>query len=148
MSQDYVEQHKVRVLFACIGIVIANFTSGCQTISTYDEHAYALQTSCLADILKLLDVADEPYSDNTDQIKAVTLNVERAYEYDRGRPLNQIQIAQWNIIRDPAQGSFAGFLAHWKDKGQLSLTYITEKKKQIAVQFDAITSLEAGKMIH
>jgi len=144
---DYIERHKLRILSACVGIVIANLTQyGCQSISTYDEHAYALQTSCLADILKLLDVADTPYENNADQIKAVTLNVERAYEYDRGRPLNQIQVAQWKIIRDPGQGSFAGFLAHWKSKGQLSEVYITEKKKQIAIQFDAMTSLEAGKL--
>ena len=142
---DYVDRYKLRILSACVGVLIANLTQGCQTISTYDEHAYALQTSCLADILKLLDVANEPYDSHTDQIRAVVLNAERAYEYDRGRPLNQIQIKQWNIIRDPNQGSFAGFLAHWKAKGQLSPVYISEKKKQIGIQFDAMTSLEAGK---
>jgi len=126
--------------------VVAIVLCGCQTISTYDEHAYALQTSCLADILKLVDVANTPYDSNADQIKAVSLNVERAYEYDRNRPLNQIQVKQWDIVRDPAQGSFAGFLAHWKAHGTLSNTYITEKKKQIAIQFDAMTTLEAGKI--
>jgi hypothetical protein len=144
---DYIERRKLRVLSACVGILIANFTQyGCQTISTYDEHAYALQTSCLADILKLIDVSNTPYDSNADQIKAVTLNVERAYEYDRGRPLNQIQVKMWQIIRDPSQGSFAGFLAHWKARGTLSPVYITEKKKQIAIGFDAMTTLESGKI--
>jgi hypothetical protein len=132
-----------------VGIVvgwIVLITSGCASISTYDQIAYEKQTSCLADILKLLDKSTTAYDNNLDQIQAVVLNVERAYEYDRSRPLNKITIAQWDLVRDPNRNTFAGFLKLWKEKGRLSVTYVTEKKKQIAVAFDQITQLESGKI--
>jgi hypothetical protein len=118
------------------------FLSGCDTISKYDEHAYGLQTSCLADVLKLLDAANTPYDQNLDQIKDVTLNMERAYEYDRSRPLNQIQTAQWKLIR----GLFYRIVTLWKSEGTLRSAYITEKKLQMALAMDQVTQLETGKV--
>ncbi len=136
------QQFEMRLAILAVGIAL----SACQTISTYDEKAYEKQTSCLADMLKLLDVANTPYEQNLDQIKAVSLNIERAYQYDYGRPLNKITIAQWDLIRDPRQGSFAGFLAFWKKHGTVSDVYIREKKQQIGDQMDRITGLETGKI--
>jgi len=130
------------VLAAVVAGIVLHVTSGCQTITTYDEHAYALQTSVLADILKLLDVANTPYDTNADQIKAVTLNMERAYEYDRSRPLNQIQVQQWKLMR----GLFYRVLTLWQSEQTLKPAYITEKKLQMASAMDQITSLESGKV--
>jgi hypothetical protein len=140
------ERGKERVKRHALNFVVILALCGCATTATYDEHAYALQTSVLADILKLLDVANTPYDNNLDQIKAVTLNVERAYQYDRSRPLNRTTIAQWDLIRDPNRNTFAGFLKLWKAKGTVSVVYITEKKRQITQAFDQITQLEAAKI--
>jgi hypothetical protein len=125
---------------------LALLLCGCASISTYDAEAYKQQTSCLADILKLMDRATTPYESHLDQINAVVLNVERAYQYDLNRPLNKTTVVMWDLIRDPAHNTYAGFLKLWQEKGTLSPVYITEKKKQIAVAFDQMTQLESGKI--
>jgi hypothetical protein len=130
--------------FQCFSVAL--ILAGCATMATKDQVAYDKQTSCKADVLQLIDKATTPYDDNKDVINAVVLNVERAYEYDAGRPLNKITIDQWNIIRDPSRNTFAGFVKLWKEKGRLSAVYVTEKKKQIGAAFDQIIQLESGKI--
>src|SRR6266850_7794915 len=112
--------------------------AACQTISTFDSTAYQKQTESLAAVLKLMDKATTDYASNTEQIEATNLKVEEAYEFDRGRPLNQITIAQWDLIRDPNRNTYAGFLKLWKARGTLGAIYVQEKKKQIAVAWDQI----------
>ena len=47
--------------------------------------------------------------------------------------------------RDPDRNLLGGFLKMWKAKGSLSLTFVAEKKAQIADAFDQIIQLEQGK---
>ena len=120
--------------------------ASCSTISTYDQAAYEHATSAKVDTLTLMDKATESYSAHEKEIIAVRTELEKAYEYDLGRPLNKITVAQWAILLDPERDLVGGFLKMWKSKGSVSAFFVTAKKKQIGDAFDQIIGLESGKI--
>ncbi len=93
-----------------------------------------------------MDKATSGYDEHQKEIEALVNELDKAYEYDRGRQLNKITVAQWDILRDPNRNLVGGFLKIWKAKGSLSATFIAEKKKQIGDAFDQIIQLESGKL--
>jgi hypothetical protein len=129
-----------------IAISASLFLTGCTLIARYDQAAYEHATSAKVDTLALLGKATGSYDDHEKEVEALVRQLDKAYEYDRGRQLNKITIAQWDILRDPNRDLVGGFLKVWKTKGTLSATFVTEKKKQIADAFDQIIQLESGKL--
>jgi hypothetical protein len=119
--------------------------AACSTIATYDQTAYEKATDAKAEVLALMGTATESYSSQEKEIQSVSLTVDKAYEYDRGRALNSITVKQWEILRDPNRNLFGGFIQHWREKGSLRPAYISEKKIDIADAFDQIIQLERGK---
>ena len=119
--------------------------SACSLIAHYDQVAYEHATSAKVDTLALMDKATGSYDDHQKEIDALIIELNKAYEYDRGRSLNKITVAQWDVLRDPNRNLVGGFLKMWKAKGSLSTTFIAEKKLQITDAFDQIIALESGK---
>ena len=136
----------LRDLLIAAGIAIALVTGGCATISTYDEKSYEKVTACKAEVLNLMNKATTPYDSNKEEIEVVFLDVNKAYQYDKNRPLNKITIAMWDLIRDPNRDTYAGFLVIWKEKSTLHQGFIDEKKAQVGEAFDQISGLESGKI--
>ncbi len=128
-----------------IAISASLFLAACTLIAHYDQVAYEHATSAKVDTLALMDKATGSYDDHEKEVDALVRQLDKAYEYDRGRSLNKITIAQWNVLRDPNRNLVGGFLKMWKAKGSLSATFIAEKKLQIADAFDQIIALESGK---
>ena len=89
--------------------------------STYDQLSYEKVTASKAEVLNLMTKAIMPYDDNKAAIEEVFLDVNKAYQYDKQRPLNRITIAMWDLIRDPNRDTYAGFLVIWKQKGMLAV---------------------------
>ncbi len=119
--------------------------ASCSTIATYDQFAYEKATAAKAEALALMDKATGSYSAHEQEIEAVSLTIDKAYEYDRGRALNSVTVEQWEILRDPSRHLFGGFIRRWREKGSLRPAYIAEKKLDIAEAFDRIIELERGK---
>jgi hypothetical protein len=119
--------------------------AGCSTIAPYDQAAYEHATSTKAEAVLLMDRASTPYSQNTQQIDAVILDLNKAYEYDKGRPRNQITVQLWTKLLSPNGNLLGGFIRYWKTRGELHPAYIEEKKKDIEDAFDQIIQLEQGK---
>jgi len=119
--------------------------AGCATISSFDQAAYDKTTSAKAEALALMDKATRSYSSQLGNIEQVSLTIDKAYEYDRGRTLNIETIKQWEILRDPSGNLYGGFLRRWREKGSLKPDAIAIKKPDIAQAFDEITGLEIGK---
>jgi len=119
--------------------------ASCSTIATYDQIAYEKATDAKAEALLLMDKATATFGSQETEIQSVTLTVEKAYEYDRGRALNSITVKQWQILLDPNGNLFGGFIRRWREKASLRPAYITEKKIDIAEAFDQIIELERGK---
>ncbi len=143
MKSNFPTKHLALLLVA---VAVAVAVAACSTISTYDQAAYEHATSAKVDTLTLMDKATGNYDDHLKEIEALSTELNKAYEYDRGRPLNRITVAQWDILRDPNRNLVGGFLKMWKSKGSLSATFIAEKKTQIAEAFDQIIQLESGKI--
>jgi hypothetical protein len=118
---------------------------GCSTIATYDQIAYEKATGAKAEALALMDKATGSYSAHLQEIESVSLTLNKAYEYDRGRALNSITVKQWDILLDSNRNLFGGFIRRWHEKGSLRPAYIAEKKSDIADAFDQIIELERGK---
>jgi hypothetical protein len=130
----------VTAVAACLAL------AACSVIAHYDRVAYEHATSAKVDTLALIDKATGSYDERQKEIEALVTELNKAYEYDRGRQLNKITVAQWDILRDPNRNLVGGFLKMWKAKGTLSATFIAEKKRQIADAFDQIIQLESGKL--
>jgi hypothetical protein len=136
---------RTRSIFAGVLLVATALLFACSTIATFDQVAYDKATGAKAEALALMNKATESYSAHVKEIEAVSLTIDKAYEYDRGRMLNAITVQQWQILRDPDRNLFGGFLRRWREKGSLRPDYIAEKKPDIAEAFDQITGLEIGK---
>src|SRR5262245_5014197 len=106
----------MRSFFATVMLVGTAFLSACSTIATFDQVAYDKATGAKAEALALMDKATAPYSSHVKEIESVSLTIDKAYEYDRGRTLNAITVQQWQILRDPNRNLFGGFLRRWREK--------------------------------
>lgn len=126
-------------LLACVAF------AGCNTIATFDKVAYDKATGAKAEALALMDKATDSYSNHVREIDAVSLTIDKAYEYDRGRALNSLTVKQWETLRNREGNLFGGFLRRWKQKGAFSQDAIALKKPDIDEAFDQIIQLERGK---
>ena len=136
---------RTKSIFVGALLVATALLFACSTIATFDQVAYDKATGAKAEALALMNKATDSYSAHVKEIEAVSLTIDKAYEYDRGRTLNAITVQQWQILRDPDRNLFGGFLRRWREKGYLKPDYIVEKKPDIAEAFDQITGLEIGK---
>jgi hypothetical protein len=98
------------------------------------------------DALVLMGKAVQPYSNHQDDVATFQIELQKAYEYERGRPLNQITLMQWDVLQDPNRDLLGGFLKEWKVEGKLLPVYVERKKAQIGMAFDTIIQLESGKI--
>ncbi|MDN3547689.1 hypothetical protein [Mucilaginibacter aquaedulcis] len=120
---------------------------GCSpTISTFDQNAYTQVTSLKVDALDLMDKATDNYTTHESEVKIVQLNIEKAIEYDKHRPHNEITTKMWTILNDPDGHLFGGFLVKWKKDGKCGVAFVADKKKQIGSAFDQIAELESKKI--
>src|SRR6266853_1220454 len=115
---------KISILAAPLGLTLL-FSSACSLIAPYDRAAYEHATNAKVDTLALMSKATGSYDEHEKEVEALVRQLDKAYEYDRGRQLNKITIAQWNI---------------------LSSTLIAEKKKQVGDALEQIIQLESGKL--
>ena len=125
--------------------LLALLLAACETISPFSQKAYELSTATKAEALALMDKANEPANSHEVAIQTLQLNLEKGYEYARGRPKNEDSTRQWEILRDPVKNSIGGFLARWKERKQLSAAFIKEAKPVISDGFDQVIELESGK---
>jgi hypothetical protein len=124
--------------------------TGCSNIAFYDQAAYAHAVDLKVDTLALMDLAVNSYSSQTTKIADVNLQMTKAYEYDRGRPINQTTVQMWDVLlkansEQSDEGLWPRFLDRWRKSGALSPTFISDKREHIATAFDTIIALESGK---
>ena len=135
----------IRVFFPiCLCLFSLN---GCAPlIVPFDQVAYEQATSLKVEALALMDKATESYSEHEKDANRLSLEAEKAHEYAKGRPKNEISAKQWELLIDPEKNLLGGFLKHWKEKGKLSATFIREAKALVAEAFNLIIWVEGGKI--
>jgi len=127
-------------------LFLAILLVSCASISPFNPKAYENATSLKVESLALMEHATAPYSEHQAEVEALTTDLQKAYEYAKGLPKNEISIAQWRILLDSERNLLGGFLKRWADKGTLSQAFVDDEKKQIGDAFDAIIGLESGKI--
>lgn len=133
----------VRIPFFWVAAFL--FLTGCSTIAPFSQTAYEKATSLKVEALATMDKASEPYADQKQSIDNLKINLEKAYEYAKGRPQNEETTKQWEIIKDPSRNSLGGFLKLWQDKSILDKNFIQEAKSVVSDGFDTVIELESGK---
>lgn len=119
--------------------------SGCASnIATYDKVAYEKAVSLKVDSLSLMSKATNTYSKHKEEAKKLLKDIEKAYEYAKGRPKNGIITRQWRILKDAKRNLVGGFIARWESKGTLSDKVVTGSKSNVSLAFDQIIGLESG----
>lgn len=128
-----------------VWVVVIGLLAGCATISPFSLKAYEQATSLKVEALSTMDKATEPFATQKQSVDALNLNIEKAYEYAKGRPKNGESTRQWAIIKDPSRNSLGGFLKRWEDKVSLDKAFILEAKGVVSDGFDTVIELESGK---
>ena len=134
----------MKKLLVSISIIIC-LVSCAPTLSLYDQYAYTQTTSVKVDVLDVMSLATEGYSSHQKDVSALTTEIQKLYEYDKGRAKNELTIKQWNLLTDSTGHLLGGFLKLWKSKGTLSPTFINDSKANVVLTFDEIIKLELGK---
>lgn len=120
--------------------------ASCASIAPYDQEAYKTATSLKVDALVVMSKATDSFSTHRAEVAALRIAMDKAYEYDRNRPLNDITVRLWDKLRDPRADLLGGFLREWQEDGPMLPKYVERKKTQIGEGFDIIIQLESGKM--
>ncbi|HXS37228.1 MAG TPA: hypothetical protein VN721_11045 [Flavipsychrobacter sp.] len=121
------------------------FYSCSNTISLYDQCAYAQTTSAKVDALNFMNLATNDYNAHQKDITDIQTELQKAYEYEKHRQKNVFTIKMWDILLDSNGHLFGGFIKRWENEGKLKKAYIDDKKKEIGNAFDEIAELESKK---
>ena len=138
----YSFRHRFLIQLAAITL-IASCAPG---MAPFSQRAYQYATELKVDAIKLMDRAALPYSESDKQVEKLLTDIEKAYEYAKGRPRNDHSTRQWALIVNPEMNLLGGFLERWKQQGALSYPFISESKGIVADAFDAVIGLESGKI--
>jgi hypothetical protein len=121
--------------------------AACSTlpVGEYSLEAYKNATSLKAETLALIGRSTESYSTHVEEIEALNVRIDAAYEFAAGTPNNQISAQQWLILRDPDGDLYGLFLSYWRQRGQLAPAMSEQLGAQIGEAYDYIICLEANK---
>jgi hypothetical protein len=132
------------LVVVCIALFVV--LHGCSTISPFDQYAYTQTTSLKVDALALMAKATEEAAVHVEAIEQLSIKIDKAYEYEKGRPKNEITSRMWEVLKNPERNLLGGFVKRWREKGKLGQAFIEESKELVAEAFDLISSLESQKI--
>jgi len=128
-------------------LFLLNLWVGCTpTIAPFSAHAYEEAVDLKVDALRVISQAEEPFPEHEKRVETLTLRMEKAWEFAKGRPQNEESAAQWMLMQDPDGFLLGGLLQRWEAEGALSYPFIQEAGSLIESAFDTIIGLESGKI--
>ena len=133
--------------FFAPGIVLLLCSISCTpSIAPYSETAYGQAVGLKVESLRLMERAETPFNDHSKNVQNLELDLEKAYEFAKGRPRNEFSTRQWEILLDPYRNLLSGFFRRWEDSETLSWPFIVEAREIVSRAFDTIIGLESGKI--
>jgi hypothetical protein len=127
-------------------LALAATLGACSTIAHYNPIAYQNATSLKVEFLAVIAKASEPYDGHKAEAEKVQADLDKAYEFAKGLPKNQVVTKQWTIIRDPKGKSAGGALAMWKEQKTMSADFVKEFGAKASEHFDQLITLEGAKI--
>ena len=132
--------------------------SGCKTlITTYDAYSYTQLASLKVEVITMMNKATEDYSTQAAAVDKLTLDIQKAYEYDTHKPKNAVMTKMWTYLYNtllsdedegiPGHQYKKGFFNNWKESKKKSAIFVKEATtKIVAPMFDLILELESKKL--
>jgi len=118
----------------------------CSQVSVFSPEAYKQAVDLKVESVNLMTFATMPYADFEDDVSYLKTELEKAYEFSKGRPNNEISTRQWEILINPDGNLLGGFLKRWEDEDTLSEMFVSEAQMQVSDAYDTIIGLESGKI--
>ncbi len=136
-----------RQVGVCVQYVFVLAVASCTpAIAPFSQQAYLYATELKVESLKLMDQAETPFQENLSRVDKLRTELDKAYEFAKGRPRNEHSTLQWEILLDPDRNLFGGFLNRWESEGTLRYPFIQESRLLISDAFDTVIGLESGKL--
>jgi hypothetical protein len=128
------------------GSALSILLAGClvHLVSYYDSVSYQRLTDLKAAVSVLFDeLAQDPTGrTGRKEMAALRLEIEKAYEYEKGKAKNDETAAQLAAIRD----LYGRIFALLQQQGKLSPAYLMDKKEQMMAAFDLAIRTERTKI--
>lgn len=118
----------------------------CASISVFSPEAYKQAVELKVESLELMSFATMPYADYEEEVINLNTELDKAFEFSKGRPDNEISTEQWRILIDEEGNLLGGFLKRWETEGSLSEMFVSEMQILVSDAFDTIIGLESGKI--
>lgn len=118
----------------------------CAVAPPFNATAYQYAISLKVESLALMEKAADPYSGHEAEVKALNLELQKAYEFSKGRRKNEITTRQWEILLDPGRNLLGGFFSRWERESTLNPVFIAEAKELVSDAFDKISGLESERI--
>lgn len=103
-------------IFTVFGVII----SCAPNIAKFDYVAYENAISLKVETLYLMSKATHPFPEFSEKVEELKLELDKAYEYARQIPNNEISAQQWEILKNPDSNLLGGFLKRWQNEETLS----------------------------
>jgi hypothetical protein len=136
---------KKRGFFLHPAFLMTMLLAGCiHLVSYYDSQSYKNLTDLKASASILFDdLSQDPAGKGEKaELDSLRLDLEKAYEYEKGKEKNGETITQISTVRK----IYDGMLQLLKKKEKLSDDYIAEKKTQMMDAFDIAIKTETEKI--
>lgn len=118
----------------------------CASISVFSPEAYKQAVELKVESLELMSFATMSYADYEEEVINLNTELDKAFEFSKGRPDNEISTEQWRILIDEEGNLLGGFLKRWETEGSLSEMFVSEMQILVSDAFDTIIGLESGKI--
>jgi len=136
------KQKKYSALITTFGFILWS----CSQVSVFSPEAYKHAVDLKVESINLMSYATMPYADYEEDVSYLKTELEKAYEFSKGRPNNEISTKQWEILINPERNLLGGFLKRWEDESTLSEMFVKEAQMQVSDAYDTIIGLESGKI--
>ena len=137
---------KPKLLAAITTITLSTIVWSCASISVFSPEAYKQAVDLKVESLNLMSFATMPYADYEEEVIYLNTELDKAFEFSKGRPDNEISTEQWDILINKEGNLLGGFLKRWETEGSLSEMFVTEMQILVSDAFDTIIGLESGKI--
>ena len=127
-------------------VLIGLLSVSCSSVSVYSPEAYKQAVDLKIESLNLMSFATMPYGDYEEDVAFLKTELNKAYEFAKGRPDNEISTNQWEILLDEDRSLLGGFLKRWEEEENLSEMFVEEAQLLVSDAFDTIIGLESGKI--
>jgi len=136
----------IKIRSALIVLSLNLFILSCSTVSVFSPEAYKQAVDLKVESLNIMSEATMPFTEFEEDVVFLKTELEKAYEFSKGRPDNEISTKQWEILLNPDGNLLGGFLKRWEEEGTLSQMFVTEMQMLVSDAFDTIIGLESGKI--